>query len=231
MKGFNGFPPGKTPHIRVPSLFFSELLPSIDHLAEMKVTVYCFWALQRQEGEYKYVRLSEILADDIFMQGLGDTQEKQQRELLDGLERATARGTLLHVTLQLQQENEEIYFMNTVSGRGAVRAIEVESWLPGDAKRPIALIIERPNIFVVYEQNIGSMSQHISERLQDLEDDYPEPWIIEAIHIAAENNKRSLRYIDAILERWNREGKHGFTGQRSTEHDSSEEDFSDYIER
>ncbi|MCI0711399.1 MAG: DnaD domain protein [Chloroflexi bacterium] len=231
MKGFNGFPPGKTPHIRVPSLFFSELLPSIDHLAEMKVTVYCFWALQRQEGEYKYVRLSEIMADEIFMAGLGDTLEKQQRELMEGLERATARGTLLHVTLHLQHESEEIYFMNTVNGRNAVKAIESDNWLPGDAKRPIALIIERPNIFVVYEQNIGSITHRIADQLRSLEDDYPEQWIVDAIYIATENNRRSLRYIEAILERWNREGKHGFTGQRSSEHDSSEEDFSDYIER
>ena len=50
MKGFPGFPSGKLRLTQVPNLFFSDLLPSIDNLAEMKVTLYAFWALAQKEG-------------------------------------------------------------------------------------------------------------------------------------------------------------------------------------
>ncbi len=49
MKGFSGFA-ARADMVRVPAPFFSELLPIIDHLGELKVTLYCLWALQRKEG-------------------------------------------------------------------------------------------------------------------------------------------------------------------------------------
>ena len=41
MQGFSGFPAGKQPVVRIPNTFFTELLPAIDDLAELKVTLYC----------------------------------------------------------------------------------------------------------------------------------------------------------------------------------------------
>lgn len=233
MQGFNGFPPGKTPLISVPSLFFSELLPLIDHLGELKVTLYCFWALQRQEGQYRYVRLNEMLNDDILLAGLNVPDEQQKQALLDVLERAVTRGTLLHVAIHLQHEIENIYFMNTINGRNAIEAIEKGDWIPGTTNRPIELIIARPNIFVLYEQNIGAITPYIADQLRSAESDYPQAWLTEAIYIAVEGNKRSWRYINAILERWHREGKQndGFTGQHTQRHATSPaEDYSDIIE-
>ncbi len=233
MQGFNGFPPGKTTLISVPSQFFSELLPQIDHLGELKVTLYCFWALQQQEGEYRYVRLTEMLNDTVLLASL-DVSEAQQTQILqDALLRAVTRGTLLHVTLHLQNQTEEVYFMNTVNGRNAVKAIEQGDWLPGTTKRPIELIVERPNIFVLYEQNIGSITPYIADQLRSAEEDYPQAWLIEALYIAVERNIRNWRYINGILERWHREGKEnndGLSGQHTQRHASSaEEDYSDII--
>lgn len=232
MQGFNGFPPGKTALIAVPSQFFSELLPLIDHLGELKVTLYCFWALQQQEGDYRYVRLHEMVNDQVLLASFNVPEIQQKQALQDGLERAVTRGTLLHVTVQLQNETQNIYFMNTVNGRNAIRAIEKGDWLPGGNKRPIELIIERPNIFVLYEQNIGSITPYIADQLRSAETDYPQVWLIEALYIAVERNIRNWRYINGILERWHREGKEndGFTGEYTQRHASStEEDYSDII--
>ena len=49
-RGFAGFPAGKAASTPLPNLFFSDLLPAIDHLGELKVTLYAFWALGRQRG-------------------------------------------------------------------------------------------------------------------------------------------------------------------------------------
>ena len=201
MQGFSGFPDGKQDLSHIPALFFSELLPQIDHLAELKVTLYCLWALGAQDGEYRYVRLAEVRKDERFLEGIGS-------DLLDeGFERAVARGTLLHVRMELTSGPEDFYFLNAERGRAAVTAIENGDWLPGDDLRPIGLILERPNIYTLYEQNIGALTPMIADQLRDLEQEYSATWIQEAIQIAVNNNARALNYIIKILERWQREGR------------------------
>ena len=44
---FVGFPDAKLKPIAVPELFFSDLLPLIDDLAELKLTLHCFWPVSR----------------------------------------------------------------------------------------------------------------------------------------------------------------------------------------
>lgn len=66
---------------------------------------------------------------------------------------------------------------------------------------------KRPEIFQVYEQNIGVMTAIIKDKLLDIEKTYPDGWFAEAVAIAVENNVRRLSYVEAILERWLRDGK------------------------
>jgi DnaD/phage-associated family protein len=219
---------------RIPNQFFNELLPAIDHVAELKVTLYCFWRLYHKEGDVRYVRRSEIEADKVFMAGLGKRTQEATQALADALERATARGTLLHVSLEGGDGEDDLYFVNTPKSRAAVEGIQRGEWHPADDPHaPFDLSIERPNIFTLYEQNVGPLTPLIAEQLRDIEETYPEQWIHEAITIAVENNKRSLAYVSAILERWRAEGK----GREAYRGDSArdrrryiEEEFSDYIE-
>jgi len=217
MRGFQGFPPGKTRTIKVPSLFFSDLLQSIDDLTELKLTLYCFWALQAQEGEYRYVLRREALQDTVFMSGIDSHAERAEAQVMQAFERAVTRGTLLHVTVSGVSGPEDLYFMNTVQGRNAVRAIEAGQFEFGDRDCPVALVVERPNVFTVYEQNIGPLTPMISERLRDAEQDYPAAWIEEAIQLAVERNKRNWRYVMGILKRWQSEGKDSGLTQQSSQ--------------
>jgi DNA replication protein len=207
MKGFAGFPQ-KGRLIKIPGLFFSELLPQIEDLAELKVTLYCFWRLQQKEGRVVYLRQREVLSDQIFMSGLGGREDERRAALLDGLERAVARGTLLHVRAHHKGRDEDFYFVNTERGRAAVEGIEQGKWQPGDEPGVLLdLSVERRNIFTLYEQNIGPLTPLIAERLRDMEESYPEEWIGEAIEIAVGRNVRRLNYIEAILKRWQEEGR------------------------
>lgn len=67
--------------------------------------------------------------------------------------------------------------------------------------------VERPNIFVLYEQNIGLLSPLIAEELKDAADQYPAEWIEAAFREAVHYNKRKWTYIRAILRRWETEGR------------------------
>ncbi|HLH63770.1 MAG TPA: DnaD domain protein [Ktedonobacteraceae bacterium] len=75
------------------------------------------------------------------------------------------------------------------------------------AKQHIQVQIERPNIFVLYEQNIGLLSPLIADELQDAADHYPADWIEAAFREAVQHNKRKWSYIRAILRRWETEGR------------------------
>jgi len=72
-------------------------------------------------------------------------------------------------------------------------------------------------VFKAYEQNIGILTPMIGEKIKDALTIYPEQWIEEAIGIAVKQNKRRWSYIEAILKRWEVEGK----GQK-TEHESKQ---------
>lgn len=73
--------------------------------------------------------------------------------------------------------------------------------------RKVQVQVERPNIFTLYEQNIGLLSPMIAEELKDAADHYPTEWIESAFREAVLLNKRNWRYISAILRRWETEGR------------------------
>jgi len=208
VKGFSGFPAGKQRLTPVPNLFFSELLPAIENIAELKVTLYAFWALTQQDGPVRYLRLTDFLSDTTFVNGLGSNIQAATEALLDGIERAVARGTFLHVNVEGADGQLDLYFLNSERGRAAIEGITKGEWRPWpDEERPVTLLVDRPNIFVLYEQNIGALTPIIADELRDAEQTYPPQWIEEAIKIAVENNVRRWRYVVTILERWRLEGK------------------------
>ncbi len=207
MQGFRGFPAGAAKSTAIPNAFFSELLPIIDDLAELKVTTYCFWAVQQRDGEVRYVRGQDMREDAVLLGALSASTDLALRELDKALERATARGTLLHVVLSAASGDDHLYFINTDRGRKAITALEAGDWSPGPADQPVALIIERPNIFVLYEQNIGQLTPMMAETLKDTAATYPAEWITEAVQIAVERNIRNWKYVESILKRWWTEGK------------------------
>jgi DnaD/phage-associated family protein len=112
------------------------------------------------------------------------------------------RGTLIEVAWEGAAGNEEWrYFANGPRGRMAVAALE-RGLDPAQVE-----VTERPNIYSLYEQNVGPLTALLSEDLQEAEETYPPEWIEEAFREAVRLNKRSWKYIRAILERWQTEGR------------------------
>ena len=216
MKKFKGFPPGKVRQTDVPAPFFSELLPLIDDLAELKVTLFCIWVLPQKEGRYRYLRRRDFTDSKALMQGLAVIQPDARPEaILDAaLQRAVERESLLCGEVALDTGVERLYFGNTVHGRAAIRQLKAGQWKPGDLEHPVEILPERPNIYTLYEDNIGLLTPMIADALKDAEKEYPAHWLEEAVQEAVAHNKRSWRYIQAILKRWETEGKiREITGQ------------------
>ncbi len=201
MSRFSGFPAGKTHLTPLPVEFFSELLPEIDHLGELKVTLYAFWALDRLEGEFRYLRLADFSSDRVLMESLSRDPEQALDRLRDGMERTVQRGTLLKVSLAEGGPQDDLYFLNSPRGRAAVAALKDRQWFPEQIDRStLNLEVERPNIYRLYEQNIGPLTPMIAESLREAELTYPMDWIEAAIRAAVESNVRRWRYVEAILK-------------------------------
>ena len=58
-----------------------------------------------------------------------------------------------------------------------------------------------------YLNNIGDIATTMRDKLELAIEDFPVDWIIEAIDISVEQNKRSWAYAHAILRRWKSDGK------------------------
>lgn len=194
--------------VALPAYFFSELLPAIDDLAELKLTLFCLAALGQKEGDYRLLRFDEFLADEALMRGLAviDKSVPPRETLQRGLGKALARGTLLMTEVQVSGEVKRYYTRADAAGRALHQRITAGEWRPS-AKREIELLPARPSVFGLYEDNIGVLTPMIVEALKEAEATYPPGWIEEAVRLAVEGNKRNWRYIRAILERWQQEGR------------------------
>jgi DnaD/phage-associated family protein len=189
----------------------------MDDAAELKVTLYFLWRMEHMDDSFRALRDS-----DFFAKELGLSADA----IGSGVEKAVKRGTILRI----DHKGEVIYFLNSPRGRAAANAL-----LGGEHKVAgiAAVPFERPNIFRLYEENIGPLTPLIADALKDAEETYSAEWVAETIDLAVRNNKRSWRYCEAILKRWKEEGRAEKQDRSDTEKDRRkyiEGKYSDYIE-
>ena len=204
---FEGFP-RRMRYTPVPNPLFGPLLEQIDDLDELKCTLRVVWLLHNKRGYPRTLTLGELEADRVLARALSEPGGQHRRRMRLALDRAVARGTLVRASVRNGSGSERVYALNTGEARalaaaspsGSGRGAEHRPGTPG----PTA---ERPNIFALYEDNIGMLSPMIADELREAEELYPAEWIEEAFREAVENNVRSWRYAARILERWEREGR------------------------
>ncbi len=125
-----------------------------------------------------------------------------------------------------------LYFLNSPRGRAAAESFAKGQWQP-ESVLPAAAPPERPNLFKLYEENIGPLTPLIADALKDSEQTYPPEWVAEALETAVRNNKRNWKYVEAILRRWKEEGHAKKQDRRDAQEDGrryAEGEYSDFIE-
>ena len=209
MRRFTGFP-ARMEFTPVPNVFLSRVLPQMNDIAEIRVTLHLFAAIYRKRGHPRFVTRGELLGDAGLVAGLREEGQRPEDVLRRALDNAAERGTVIRLVLDANGGTEEVYFVNGEAERRAVSQIQNgELALRGlKARGPApAALEEQPNVFALYEQNVGMLTPMIADELRDAEKLYPEAWIRDAIGEAVKLNKRSWRYIARILERWATEGR------------------------
>jgi len=103
---------------------------------------------------------------------------------------------------------EDIYFLNAEPDRRAMARIQNGELSGLVAGKKAEIETEAlPDLFTLYEQNIGMLTPLIADELGEAEKLYPETWVRDAIKEAVTHGKRKWSYISAILERWSAEGR------------------------
>ncbi len=206
---YAGFP-RKVRQVPVPAPLLGSLLERIDDLAELKCTLRVISLLSEKRGYPRFLTLREIQADETLARAAlgGNGKEKIPDVIEKALGRAVKRGTLSFVVMGSGRKKQPVFGLNTASDRAALARL-ADRPTPEEISEygPVEPPVERPNIFEMYEQNIGLLSPIISDQLREAEAMYHEDWIADAFSEAVTQNKRSWRYISAILERWEREGR------------------------
>ncbi|MCY4525108.1 MAG: DnaD domain protein [Anaerolineaceae bacterium] len=209
MRSFPGFPDGLSRHTPLPDSFFSELLPLIDDLAELQLTLFCCRALAQKDAPLRYLQQSELESNEHLLLALrraAPTQEPVET-LQQALQRARRRRVLLAAPPGEGEDSQTIFVLNSAGGRDLLARLEAGDWQPGDARNPAENLQGRPGLFRLYEANIGTVTPMLAEQLQEAEASFPWFWLEEALQLAVQHNKRNWRYVRAILDRWDREGR------------------------
>ena len=212
----------------VPSLFFAGVLPRIETVEELLVTLYFFYAQGRRRRSPPFVTRRELAADGALARALanlcgdgGQAPDTGPSGLDRGLALAVERGSLLRVEAKGDGRNEELYLMATPYNRRAAQRLAGAD-LRLEEPLPPAAPAEPCNIFALYEENIGAITPLIADDLKDAEERYRPQWIEAAFREAVSLNKRSWRYIHSILRRWEAEGPDYEKTGRDTEADRLE---------
>lgn len=181
--------------VPVPAALFGPLLERVTDVTSLRCALRAIFVLHRKQGRPAVVTTAELATDPVL--GLGGDEASAER----AMESLAELGVLVRV--------EAGYCLDTPANRRALEGSPVRSgggaW---DAEPPTdASAGPRPDVFRLYEENIGVITPMAAERLKDMEVEYPREWIAEAFGQAVLSNARSLRYVEAILRRWRDDGR------------------------
>jgi DnaD/phage-associated family protein len=155
----------------------------------------------------KFLSINDYLRDKTFMKSLG-CEAKQC--LLSSLDKAITRGTLLCSMDRPDEAGVALILANTQRGRAVLSALRSGKYTVDQlSSQTVQMDVLRPNIFELYEQNIGAITPMMAEILKDAETRYPAGWIEEAMELAVQNNSRRWKYVEAILRKWKENGRDG----------------------
>jgi DnaD/phage-associated family protein len=216
-QAFTGFP-GVARATAIPNLFFARVLPEMVNPGELLAFLWIARLVQEQRGDACFADIEDIWAEPEAIrsfEAFGGGREGLERGLLGCVELGALLG--LEVIGPEPELREVVYFVNNPPSRRAViRAKAGEISLKPRTKARDLPLPERPDIFRVYEEHIGTITPFVAEKLMAAQARFPWAWIEDAFREAADMNIRNWRYVERVLENWERQGRSHETVGRDT---------------
>ncbi len=181
----------------VPDTYVGQVMRQVEDVVELKVTLLMFHLLTKSHDYPGYVTHADLVMRAASLLGL------DAAACDSGIEAAVARGVFVRMSLSLDGEMSPVYLANLEADIVAIEQLKTTA----ASGRSGAVASRTPNIFELYEQNIGIITPMMAEELKDAQRTYPAEWIEEAFREAVKGRKQNWRYVSRILERWTSEGK------------------------
>ena len=216
MSGFEGFR-ANSQKTAIPNVFFTQLMPQIKNAAELRIVLHVFWAVQQKKGSPRFVTFRELLSDKTLAPSLGRDLTERVEALESGLLGAVERGVLISTRVEAEGLGHELYMLNTLENTRAMERMSSEGVSVPAVPIEVSGGDAKPNIYSLYENNIGPLTPLISEEIEAALRQFSEEWIRKAVQEAVRYEARSWRYIEAILRKWKTEGKTGGADRRHSE--------------
>jgi DnaD/phage-associated family protein len=205
----------------VPRSFFERHLVRIRDIAALKVLLSIYERVADFDVAEQYVAEEALFADRLLLDGLRWTATTRPPigEIRRGIDLLVAHDAIVRICVE--ENNDSTFWLMPKEPENVSR---LNSVIHGDAPFPFRssqaiaqprVAIERPNVFRLYEQNIGMLTPLIADQLIEAIELYPERWIEDAIGEAVSLNRRNWRYIQRILQRWETEGRGDETDRRN----------------
>ncbi len=248
MKAPNGFP-DKSKFTPVPNLLFGQLLEEVIDMWQLKCLLRLMFMLNQKKGFPRFLTWEDLISDRVLRIALSDytydhneipnhsirDHDPYVYKLANILHELDSLGLILSVDKHESIDGFSVanaFLINNEEGRRGIKSVSGKF----DGKSGIGsqgtlnggttvLPKDRPNIFSLYEENIGIIGHIMAEELKEAEKEYPESWLNEAFREAVIQNKRNWSYIKAILHNWTENGKgsgNGEFGRHSKKVDSRE---------
>ena len=168
MAPFEGFP-DNSEYTPVPNLLFGSLLEDIDDPLALKCFLRVLWLHSQKKGTRSFLTREELLSDRTLARVVFTPGSSTEAALGYVLDRTVGLGLVVHLRVDSESGLHDIYVPNTQKGRRAVLALR-ESRPELDIREVQRTVPEeKPNIFALYERNIGAVSPLMAEVLKDAE--------------------------------------------------------------
>lgn len=204
---FDGFPSG-APVTPLPQALLRDLAPAISDPAELIVTLYAIEALARMRRFPRLVRCEDLREQRPLVDALAGMCSPRDVDgaFTDGLSAAIERGTLLAGRIVDDGRWVEWLALNDADGRRALKAASIP---PASAQ-----VYGRDSLYSsapeIWQSAFGTpVPAILAEEVKAAESRFGNDWLHDAFAEAAANGARSWRYVQAILERWEMEGRDG----------------------
>ncbi len=204
--------------ISIPHIYFRKVLAEINNVTDIKIVLYIFWFLGHQEGNSKFITLSDFLNDSDFLAGIDLDSGEFEERIRKSLQSLVTGGILICYNPESDNYNNAVYFLTSPKNQAIVKSLKDGRISIQELVRvTVKLAVDKPTIYKLYEENIGPLTPLLADALRDAEQNYPYDRIVKAFQIAVERNVRNWRYIDAILKSGQEKGKDGSDRQDTKE--------------
>lgn len=192
----------------VPDSILGEFLVEVQDESLLRCFLRILWHLHRSKDKIKSVEIAVLDADQILEGVLSKRKTTESSRLSTVLKEIYDLNFVLFAKSGKQQGDTRV-LLNTRKNRNMIESLGWVSTDAVDVTRVLVAPVPPSNVFGLYEQNIGLITPLVADELRDMETTYPVSWIEEAIQLSVIYNRKSIRYILGILERWRNEGRDG----------------------